>query len=336
MSKLLIVDDDPLVRKILGRILCGQGYQCTYAADTEQALKIAKIQAPELAFCDVDMPGESGIHLARQIKHLHKDTAVIILTARDDTVTADQAVEAGIDGYMLKPFKPTELIINTRNALRKRRLEILNRKYRQHLEEMLEERTAKLENAINGIFLSLSRMVEAKDPYTAGHQLRVSALASAIFGEMGATKDQLEGIRLAGMIHDLGKISVPAAILSKPSRLTKLELDLVRTHSRCGSEILDGFQFPWPIGAIILQHHERLDGSGYPQGLAHNQILPEARVLAVADVIEAMASYRPYRPALGLDKAFEEVRLHKGDRYDPHVVDALMKIGPDRVGEMLS
>jgi len=335
MANLLVVDDDPLVWKILGRILDGQGYHCFFAINASEAQKQLETHPAELAFCDVEMPGESGIQLARHIKNHHKETSVIMLTSRDDAPTVDAAIEAGVDGFILKPFNTTELIINTRNALQKRKLEILNRKYRQHLEEMLVERTSKLENAINSIFLVLSRMVEAKDPYTAGHQLRVSELAAAIFKKYGATKDQVEGIRLAGMIHDLGKISVPADILSKPTRLTKLEYDLVRTHSRNGSEILSGFHFPWPIADMILQHHERLDGTGYPQGLTDGDILPEAKVLGVADVLEAMASYRPYRPALGLDKALNEIESHKGEQYDSDVVDALFRVDRQEVAAIL-
>ncbi|MCX6565223.1 MAG: response regulator [Candidatus Aminicenantes bacterium] len=335
MSNLLVVDDDSLVRKNLGRILTGQGYYCSFASNSSEARKHLETQPADLAFCDVELPGESGIHLARYIKHHHKDTAIIMLTSRDDATTVDGAIDAAADGYMLKPFNTNEMIISTRNALQKRKLEILNRKYRQHLEEMLVERTTKLKNAVNNIFLVLSRMVEAKDPYTAGHQLRVSELAAAIFKEYGATKDHVEGIRLAGMIHDLGKISVPADILSKPSRLTKLEYDLVRTHSRSGSEILKGFQFPWPIADMILQHHERLDGTGYPQGLTDGDILPEAKVLGVADVLEAMASYRPYRPALGLDKALSEIESHRGKYYDPDVVDALLRVDRQEVAAIL-
>jgi putative two-component system response regulator len=335
MANLLVVDDESLARKILGRILTGRGFHCSFASTSAEARKHLELHPTDLAFCDVKLPGESGIHLARHIKYHHKDTAVIILTSRDDATTVDAAIEAGVDGYILKPFNTNELVINTRNALQKRKLEILNRKYRQHLEEMLEERTGTLERAINSIFQVLSRMVEAKDPYTAGHQLRVSELAAAIYQKMGGTKDQVEGVRLAGMIHDLGKISVPVDILSKPTRLTKLEYDLVRTHSRNGSDILSGFQFPWPIAEMILQHHERLDGTGYPQGLTDGDILPEAKVLGVADVMEAMASYRPYRPALGLDQALHEIESHRGKSFDPDVVDALFRVDHREVAAIL-
>ena len=335
MPGILIVDDDPLVHKIAGRILSGKGYVCSSARDAAEAKRLMESQPFDLVFCDINLPGGSGIDLTRDIKSLYRETAVIVLTSRDDAVTADAAIEAGVDGYILKPFNTHELIINTRTALRKRQLEYLNRQYRLNLEQMLEERTAKLEKAVTGIFLALAKVVESKDPYTAGHQLRVSRLASAIFKSMGASYDQVEGIRLAAMIHDLGKVAVPLDILSKPTKLSKIELDLVRTHPKNGSDILSDIPFPWPIAQIILQHHERMDGSGYPRGLSDGQILPEAKVLAVADVIEAMASYRPYRPALSLDQAYEEIDAHKGSRYDSAVVDALHRVDRNMVAEVL-
>jgi len=335
MAGILIVDDDPLVHKIAGRILCGKGHSCSSAGDVAEAKLILESQPIELVFCDVNLPGGSGIDLTCYIKSHHKETAVIILTSRDDAVTADAAVEAGVDGYILKPFNTHELLINTRTALRKRQLEHLNRQYRLNLEQMLEERTAKLEKAVTGIFLALARVVESKDPYTAGHQLRVSRLASAIFKSMGASYDQVEGIRLAAMIHDLGKVSVPLDILSKPTKLSKIELDLIRTHPKNGSDILSDIPFPRPIAQIILQHHERMDGSGYPGGLSDGQILPEAKVLAVADVIEAMASYRPYRPALSLDQAYDEIDSNVGTRYDSAVVDALHRVDRSMIAGVL-
>lgn len=147
----------------------------------------------------------------------------------------------------------------------------------------------------------MTRAVEARDPYTAGHQHRVAKLAVAIAKEIGIGDDAAEGILMAGMIHDLEKISVPAEILSKPSRLTEIEFALMKTHSQSGYEILADIEFPWPISQIVLQHHEKMNGSGYPQGPKGEAILLEARIICVADVVEAMASHRPYRPALGID-----------------------------------
>jgi HD-GYP domain-containing protein (c-di-GMP phosphodiesterase class II) len=169
-------------------------------------------------------------------------------------------------------------------------------------------------------------MVETRDPYTAGHQRRVSDLARAIAQEAGMKSDEVDSIRIAGMIHDVGKISVPAEILSKPVRLSKIEINLIRIHPQAGFDILKDIEFPWAIGQIILQHHERMDGSGYPRGLMGDQVCFEARILAVADVVEAMASHRPYRPGLGLEAAFNEISVNQGRLYDEEVVKTCLSV----------
>ncbi|MEN6312384.1 MAG: HD-GYP domain-containing protein, partial [Acidobacteriota bacterium] len=164
---------------------------------------------------------------------------------------------------------------------------------------------------------------------TAGHQRRVSALAVAIAEELHLPSEKIEGLRFAGAIHDIGKIAMPAEILGKPTRLTKTEFQLIKDHPRIGFDILKNIQFPWPVAHIVLQHHERMDGSGYPDGLIGEAILIEARILAVADVVEAISSHRPYRPALGVEKALEEIRRGRGIRYDMRVVDACQKVFKD-------
>jgi len=168
--------------------------------------------------------------------------------------------------------------------------------------------------------------VEMRDPYTSGHQQRVASIAKAIAKEMGMPKEQIEGILMAGLIHDLGKIAIPAEILAKPGPITETEFELIKSHPDVGYEILKNIEFPWPIAHIVLQHHERIDGSGYPSGLSGNQILMEAKILGVADVVEAMASHRPYRPALGIDVALQEISKNSGLLYDPDVADACLTI----------
>lgn len=178
--------------------------------------------------------------------------------------------------------------------------------------------------ALAGTVQALSMTVEIRDPYTAGHQKRVADLAGAIATEMGMDNDQVDSIRLAGSIHDLGKISVPAEILSKPGKLSETEFSLIKTHPGAGYEILKDIEFPLPIADIILQHHERIDGSGYPNGLKGDEILPGTRILAVSDVVEAMASHRPYRPSRGIEAALEEIEKNRGVLYDTAVVDACL------------
>nr|MBP7605217.1 HD domain-containing protein [Spirochaetota bacterium] len=188
----------------------------------------------------------------------------------------------------------------------------------------------RLRGAMNSIIEAMAFTVETRDPYTAGHQRRVTDLARAIAGELGLSDDEIDGIRMAGVIHDLGKISIPAEILSKPGRLSPIEFELIKTHPRTGYEILKNIDFPWPVAQIVFQHHEKMDGSGYPLGASGSDILIESRVLAVADVVEAIASHRPYRAALGIEKSLEEIVKFRGIHFDPAVVDACVILFTER------
>ncbi|MBW2741923.1 MAG: HD domain-containing protein [Deltaproteobacteria bacterium] len=254
----------------------------------------------------------------------------MMVTAVDDPEIAETALEVGIYGYMIKPFNANEVIINVRNSLRRRELEIADRAYRRDLEQKVEERTAELQETLEGTIFALTMTVEYRDPYTSGHQQRVSDLASAIAKEMDFPKDKIMGIRMAGVLHDIGKIAIPVEILSKPGRLSKTEFELIKNHPQVGCDILNSIKFPWPISQIVLQHHERIDGSGYPNGLSGNEILIEAKILGVADVVEAMASHRPYRPALGIDKALEEISNNKGKYYDTEAANACLRVFKDK------
>lgn len=195
---------------------------------------------------------------------------------------------------------------------------------RKRAESKLQESAVKLRRAMEQTVQALAAAAEVRDPYTAGHQRRVSKIAATIAEGMGLPEDEVDGIRLAGAIHDIGKIAVPTEILSKPGRISALETELIREHPGTGYDMLNEVEFPWPIAGIVLQHHERMDGSGYPSGLAGSEILLGARVLAVADVLEAMASDRPYRAALGLDEAMEEISRNRGTLFDAEVVDAFL------------
>ena len=183
-----------------------------------------------------------------------------------------------------------------------------------------------LRKALGGTIEAMALTVETRDPYTAGHQRRVSNLARGIATEMGVSKAQIQGVRMAGVIHDIGKISVPGEILSKPGNISQNEFGIIKEHPQVGYNILKTVDFPWPIAQIVLQHHERMDGSGYPNGISGENILLEARILAVADVVEAMASHRPYRAALGINLALNEISKNRGSSYDSKVVDACLRL----------
>jgi len=198
--------------------------------------------------------------------------------------------------------------------------------HRKHADEELQSALERLKKSLDGTVRAMSLTVEIRDPYTAGHQKRVSNLARIIAQEMGLPNDAIENIRMAGIIHDIGKISVPAEILSKPGILTHIEMGLIMVHPQTGYDILKDVDLPYPIAEIVLQHHERLDGSGYPQGLKGEQILLESRIISIADVIEAISSHRPYRPAKGIDVALEEIEKNKGILYDADVVEICLKL----------
>lgn len=197
---------------------------------------------------------------------------------------------------------------------------------KRRAENTIQYYTARLEHAVRGSVDAISLMVEMRDPYTAGHERRVGELAAAIAAEMGLDDDAQRGLRIAGAVHDVGKMVVPAEILCKPSRLTATEYELIKVHAQQGYEVLKGIDFPWPVAEIAYQHHERMDGSGYPRGLKGEEIYKEARIMAVADVVESMTTHRPYRPALGISKALEEVERNAGKFYDPTVADACLRL----------
>jgi len=325
-NRILVVDDEEPVGRLLARILKKVHRECCLVLSAEEARRILKEEIFDLILCDIRLPGESGISLVEHVISHYPDTAVIMVSGEDDPETVENALEIGAYGYIVKPFHRSEVIFNVSSALRRQSLEVKSRNYREGLERMVADRTAKLEQTLDGVIQVLSLSVETKDPYTAGHQRRVAELACAIAEEMEVAVHQVKGIRMAGMIHDLGKLSVPSEILIKPDRLNEMEFALIKGHPRVGYDILKGIEFPWPIAETVYQHHERLDGSGYPRGLKAEEIILEARILAVADVVEAMASHRPYRPALGIDAALDEIEKNRGILYDDVFANACLRL----------
>ncbi|MCF8055321.1 MAG: HD domain-containing protein [Desulfocapsa sp.] len=251
----------------------------------------------------------------------------------DDAI---KALKLGAWDFLTKPISNMAVLEHAiENVLERLKLIRENKSYQQHLEKEVEKRTIKLQLseqqlriALQGIIDVVATTVEVRDPYTAGHQQRVADLSIAIARQLNLSEEQTEGLRLAALIHDLGKVAIPSEILTKPGQLTDIEYQLIKTHAQVGYNILNKnkVDFPWPIKTIIYQHHEHLDGSGYPQGIAGDDILLEARILAVADVVEAMASPRPYRRALGVERALKEIQKYRSIHYDPAVVDACLRL----------
>lgn len=311
---ILVVDDEEEIQQLLLFTLEDNGYTAIGASGGNEALQILQEIDVSVVVSDITMPRMNGVALTETIKSA-TCADVILMTGYKRDFSYEKAIESGASDFIEKPFQGKELLMRLRRVLKERRL-------RTELKKRLDQ----VSSVLDGVVHAMSLSIDARDPYTAGHQKRVSDLASEIAMGMGLSEDQITGIRMAGEIHDLGKIAVPAEILSKPRKLTDVEYRLIQTHPEVGYNILRQINFPWPIAETVYQHHERFDGSGYPRGLKGEEILPEARIMAVADVVEAIASHRPYRPALGIDAAVEEIRNQRDAFYDPEVVDACLDI----------
>lgn len=227
-------------------------------------------------------------------------------------------------GWFESAIYPTDYTTSCGNRIYLHMIRDINK--RKEAEKKLQESHRQLQQITDGVIKALSRTVEKKDPYTAQHQRRCSRLASAIAEEMELGEECADGLRVAGLIHDIGKMMVPAEILNKPGELGEHEFELVQMHAEFGYDTLKEIEFPWPVAQVALQHHERLDGSGYPQGLEGDEIIVEAKIMAVADVVEAMTFRRPYREALGIEAALNELRQNRGLLYDPSVVEACLNL----------
>ena len=452
-GNILVADDEKGVVNLFQEILTREGYRVFVASDGKEAIEIASKHSIDLAILDLRMPVMGGLDALRRIRESDPFAAALVMTGQPDMESLNQFLELGALDYLVKPFRPTEIVSVVRRALEKqevkngkaasengneertRRLVESQIRYREVIEncndaivvaqdgklkflnpkalelvgrstdelidvsfsdlihpedrsmvierhlrrlkgerlpgtykfrvlgkdgqilwveinairsmwndrpatlnfirditdriivqEKLEQSNEKLRRALEGTIQAMALAVETRDPYTAGHQRRVAELAVAIATELGLSGDQIEGVRMAGLIHDIGKLSLPTDILSKPGRLTDTEFSLIQDHCQAGFDILKGIEFPWPLAQIVLQHHERFNGSGYPLGLVGGDISLEARILGVADVVEAMASHRPYRPALGIGAALEEILEKGGSLYDPEVTRACLRL----------
>jgi len=315
-ARIMIVEDEMIVAGDIKRTLQDKEYEVSSVVSSgEEAIKKAEADNPDLVLMDIVLKGEmNGIDAAREIRERF-GIPVVYLTAYADEKTLTRAKITEPFGYIIKPFHGKELHSNIEMAL-----------YKHKTERKLKESYARLKRTMEGIIDAMAMMVELRNPFIAGHQHRVAQLASAIATEMGLPEDQIKTTHLAATIHDVGLINIPFEVLSKPYRLSGEELDYYKIHPKVGYSILKNIEFPWPIAQVVLQHHERMDGSGYPQCLSGNDILLEARIVGVADVVEAMSSQRPYRAAFNMDKVLEEISRNRGIFYEPAAVDACLKL----------
>lgn len=326
MARVLIVDDEEDIRESMGRFLAKEGHEVLSAADARDAVPMLDGVHFDVVVSDIIMPRTSGVELLKTIKELSPFTKVIMVTGEPNLKTSATALRYGAFDYLSKPVNRNELCTTVARAVAFKVLEDKERTYHDRLKTEVRERTEKLRRVLEQTANALGAAMAMRDSYTAGHQRRVTRIAYAIATELGLPDEQKEGLRVAGLLHDIGKLNIPAEILSKPGRINNAELSLVRNHVQAGYDILEAIEFQWPVAQMVLQHHERMDGSGYPNGLKGEDILIEARILAVSDVVEAMASHRPYRPAQGIDKALEEIEQNKGTLYDAKVADACIAV----------
>lgn len=329
MAELLIVDDEKSIRITLEEFLKNEGHAVRSAANVEEAKAHLQNHAFDAVLTDIIMPKESGVSLMKYIHERWPDIQVIVMTGEPTVDTAVEAIRSGARDYLTKPVCKDDVVKTVKQAVsyktlldEKKRLEQENKEQKENLKRLVDERTKKLRQAMLNTAYAAAAMLDMRDPYTSGHQRRVGNLASAIGREMGLPEDMAEGLHLVGCIHDIGKITVPAEILTKPCGLSVHEMEIVKEHAQKGYELLKNFEMPWPVAEIIYEHHERLDGSGYPRGLKGDEIKLEAAIIAVADVVEAIMTHRPYRPGQGIGAALNEIESGKGIRYNPDVVDA--------------
>ena len=336
-DRILIVDDEEQIRTLLARLLGAQGYDCLTAEDAAAARRVLNETSIALVLSDVNMPGESGIDFTREVLARFPDTAVVIVTGIDDRRYADVAIELGAYGYVLKPFKPNELIINVGNALRRRALEIENRGNRERLEQTVLERTAALRDTISQLESSetelrrlreetirrLSWAAEFRNQETGEHIVRMSLYCALLARVAGLDPERAEMIRVASPMHDVGKIGVPDRILLKPGRLTDDERRLMESHTEIGHRILagSGVELLDLAALMAFTHHERIDGAGYPRGLAGDEIPIEGRIAAVADVFDALTSDRVYRHAFQPEEARAMMEEGRGTQFDAALLD---------------
>jgi len=326
-TRILMVEDSLQDARLIEHALKkgGIAFETTRVQTKDDFYSALEEFKPDIILSDYQLPSFDGISALAVAVIESPDIPFIFVSGAIGEELAIETLKGGATDYVHKD-RLTQLVPAVNRALEETR----EKRARHRAEEGLRQTLTKLQKVLDQTVNALATVSEIRDPYTAGHQRRVSMLASEIAREFGLPKDIVEGIHVAGGLHDIGKIAVPAEILTKPTQLIEIEFELVKTHSAVGHEVLKDIDFPWPVAEAVYQHHERLDGSGYPRGLKGNAIIPEAKILAVADVVEAMASHRPYRPAHGIDTALNEIVHGRNKLYDPEVADACIRLFRER------
>ena len=323
-GRILIVDDEPQVRQVLRRILEPRGYAANEADSVAAAKERLATGSYELVLSDVSMPGGNGLELVRHLKG--GDTAIIMITALDNSAVAIEALVQGAYGYVIKPFEINEIVINVENALRRRTLEIESRRTQEILEQRVREQTEEIRASREEIALRLIAASEYRDNETGAHIRRIGLYAAEMGRLLGFEPGNLDLIRVAAPMHDIGKIGIPDRILQKPGKHEPEEWITMMTHTRIGSEILGGTQIPLLNMArkIALSHHEKWEGNGYPEKLREHEIPLEARIVAIVDVYDALTHARVYKPAWPEPEAIDHLASQRGKHFDPELLDVFL------------
>src|SRR5262245_5896747 len=343
-TRLLVVDDDLAVREVMAEGLQMGGYSVMVAGSAAEALQQIERSPFDLVLTDIEMPGGSGTELLRVVRDRYPELDVIMITAVVDIDVALRAIRNGASDYLTKPFNLEQVKITVERTLEKRRLIKENREYQQHLEAKVEERTSELtekneevqrlfeelQDTYQETLEALVQALDLRDTETQGHSLRVVEFTAEIALALGIIEPELTEIRRGALLHDVGKIGIPDAILRKPAKLTPEEWEVMRTHPELGYQMLAGIRFLEKPRDIVICHQERFDGTGYPRGLRGEQIPLGARIFAVADTFDAMTSTRPYRSGLPSEVSRKEIVDWSGRQFDPRVVEAFLRIPSSR------
>src|SRR5271165_1755288 len=341
-ERILVVDDEDLIREIICSVLKQDGFECHPVNSGAEALAVLKSNGGySVVVSDVIMDGMDGLTLLSRIRKTHPDLPVVMVTAVHDISVALAAIRNGAYDYLLKPFEREQLLASVRRAVENRRLKLENLAYQTKLESLVSARTEMLRQALADLERSYDITLEAlgdaldlKDAETEGHSKRVTAFTIAIARAMGLPQDRVRVIARAAFLHDVGKMAIPDAILRKPGRLSPEEQAIMQQHAQLGYQMLRKIPFLHEAANIVYSHQERFDGSGYPRGLKGDQIPLGARIFAIADTFDAITSDRPYRAAQSISSARREIQKHSGHQFDPQVVDTFMSI-PDELWQKL-
>ena len=332
-GNILIADDEEMIRELIHITLSKEGFTCFQAANAEEGLEIINSHRLDMALLDIMMPGRSGIELLKDIKQITPDTTVLMITAMTDMDTALACIHCGAEDYLTKPFNLDRVLLTVKNTLDKRRLVLENREYQANLEQKVREQTEVIRTVMGEINLAyehtlaaLIRALDAREKEVGSHSERVMAYARLLAEAAGIDERQRAVLAKGALLHDIGKIGVSDNILLKPAKLDAAEWEIMRKHPAVGYEILSGIRFFSGAAELVLSHHERYDGTGYPNGLRRSDIPVSARIFALVDTLDAMTSDRPYRKALSFQAVRDEVMRCSGLQFDPDLVGVFMGI----------